>query len=58
MLADVLPPWQIEGLLEDYAHYARGEAAELSLVIPELLGHPARSFTAFANEHAAAFRSE
>jgi len=28
MLTGVLPPWQVEGLLEDYAHYARGGADE------------------------------
>jgi NAD(P)-dependent dehydrogenase (short-subunit alcohol dehydrogenase family) len=26
-LQAILPPWQIQGLLEDYAHYRRGEAA-------------------------------
>lgn len=57
MLAEVLPPWQVEGLLEDYAHYARGEAAEVSPTVPDVLGHPARSFEAFANENATVFRS-
>ena len=28
-LTGVLPPWQFEGLVEDYAHYARGEAGEV-----------------------------
>ena len=58
MLTGVLPPWQVEGLLEDYAHYARGEAAEVSAAVPDLLGRPGRSFGDFANENAAAFRSE
>ena len=26
-LAAILPPWQIQGLLKDHAHYRRGEAA-------------------------------
>jgi len=56
MLTGVLPPWQVEGLLEDYAHYARGEAADVSPAIPDVLGRPARSFADFADEHAAAFR--
>jgi len=56
MLTGVLPPWQVDGLLEDYAHYARGEAAEVSSAISDVLGRPARSFADFANEHAAAFR--
>ncbi|GAB3616596.1 SDR family oxidoreductase [Okibacterium endophyticum] len=58
LLTGVLPPWQVGGLLEDYAHYARGEAAEVSPAVPDLLGRPARSFAAFAAEHAAVFRSE
>lgn len=57
MLTGVLPPWQVEGLLEDYAHYARGEAADTSPAVPQLLGRPARSFGDFARENAAAFRS-
>ncbi|WP_029150665.1 NmrA family NAD(P)-binding protein [Microbacterium indicum] len=56
MLAGVLPPWQVEGLLEDYAHYARGEAAAVSTAIPDALGRPARGFADFATENAQAFR--
>lgn len=55
MLGGVLPPWQVDGLLEDYAHYARGEAAEVSPVVPTLLGRPARDFQAFAALNAQAF---
>lgn len=55
MLSGVLPPWQVEGMLEDYAHYARGEAAEVSAAVPTILGREARSFRAFADEHATAF---
>lgn len=58
MLTGILPPWQVEGLLEDYAHYARGEAAEVSAAVPDLLGRPARRFSGFAHENAAAFRSD
>lgn len=57
LLAGALPAWQVEGLLEDYAHYARREAAEVSPAIPDLLGRPARDFGAFAVEHAASFRA-
>lgn len=31
-----MPEWQVDGLIEDYAHYARGEAAE---VHPTVRGH-------------------
>ncbi|GAA1490477.1 NmrA family NAD(P)-binding protein [Brachybacterium sacelli] len=56
VLAPVLPTWQIEGLLEDYAHYARGEATEVTSAVPDLLGRPARDFRRFAVEHADVFR--
>ncbi|WP_231645006.1 SDR family oxidoreductase [Sciscionella sediminilitoris] len=54
-LAGVLPAWQIEGLVEDYAHYARGEAGEVDTAVPELTGHPARDVTEFARDYANAF---
>lgn len=49
------PPWQRDGLVEDYAHYARGEAAEVYTAVADLTGHPARDITDFARDYAAAF---
>lgn len=57
VLTQVLPTWQVEGLLEDYAHYARGEASEVSSTVPDLLGRPARGFSSFAAENARAFQA-
>ncbi|MGO3327201.1 NmrA family NAD(P)-binding protein [Gordonia sp. (in: high G+C Gram-positive bacteria)] len=57
LLAGVLPAWQVAGVLEDYAHYARGEAADVSPAVPDLLGRPARGFNAFAADHADSFRA-
>ncbi|WP_020496425.1 MFS transporter [Sciscionella marina] len=54
-LAGVLPAWQLEGLVEDYAHYARGEADQVHTAVPELTGHPARDVTEFARDYASAF---
>lgn len=51
-LADVIPPWQLDGLVEDYAHYARGEAAEVHASVIDLTGKPARDITEFARDHA------
>jgi len=56
MLTGILPPWQVEGTIEDYAHYRRGEAAEVSDAVPAVTGHPARDFQSFARDHVAAFR--
>jgi uncharacterized protein YbjT (DUF2867 family) len=53
-LREMLPPWQLAGLVEDYAHYARGEAAAAADVAA-VTGRSARSMEAFFTEHAAAF---
>jgi uncharacterized protein YbjT (DUF2867 family) len=55
MLGIGLPPWQAEGLIEDYAHYRRGEAAVVSSDIEKVTGRAARSFAAFAADYANAF---
>ncbi|RSN30631.1 NAD(P)-dependent oxidoreductase [Amycolatopsis sp. WAC 01416] len=54
-LSGFLPPWQLEGLVEDYAHYARGEAAEVSSAVTDLTGRPARDVADFARDHVATF---
>ena len=50
-----LPRWQLEGLIEDYAHYARGEAGEVTTAVADLTGRPARDVREFARDHATAF---
>lgn len=55
-LADALPRWQVDGLLEDYAHYAAGEAAAVTGDVPGILGRPARGIHTFARDYAAAFQ--
>ncbi|WP_193079008.1 MULTISPECIES: SDR family oxidoreductase [Brevibacterium] len=57
-LEGLMPPWQLDGLLEDYAHYDRGEAAEVHTSVADLLGRPARSIKDFARDHAEAFARE
>ncbi|NNH68963.1 SDR family oxidoreductase [Nocardia uniformis] len=54
-LTGILPPWQVDGLVEDYAHYARGEAAAVHTSVSDLTGHPARDVTDFARDYSAAF---
>lgn len=51
-LAGQVPDWQVEGLIEDYAHYRAGEAADVVGDIPRVLGKPAREFAEFAREAA------
>jgi uncharacterized protein YbjT (DUF2867 family) len=54
-LQGILPPWQIQGLLEDYAHYRRGEAASVSPAVAEITGRPATDIIQFAHDYAHAF---
>jgi uncharacterized protein YbjT (DUF2867 family) len=57
-LRGVLPDWQVEGLLEDYAHYARGEAAAVLPTVREVTGREPRTVAEFARDHKAAFTPE
>ncbi len=54
-LKDLLPSWQVEGLVEDYAHYARGEAAEVLPTVREVTGREPIDAARFARDHAGAF---
>ena len=53
-----MPPWQIDGLIEDYAHYRRGEAAEVATGVRDATGQEPRVFDGFARDYARAFRPE
>jgi uncharacterized protein YbjT (DUF2867 family) len=57
-LRGILPPWQVEGLLEDYAHYRRGEAASVSPAVAEITGRPPTDVRQFARDYAAAFAGQ
>ncbi len=54
-LDGVLPDWQRDGVVEDYAHYRRGEAAAVDPAVATLLGRPARGLDGFARDHATRF---
>ena len=49
------PEWQAEGLIEDYAHYRRGEASSVSSAVLDVTGQPARAFLTFARDFRDAF---
>jgi uncharacterized protein YbjT (DUF2867 family) len=53
-----VPAWQVDGLIEDYAHYARGEAAAVEPTVRDVTGHVARDVSTFARDFAAAFLRE
>jgi uncharacterized protein YbjT (DUF2867 family) len=48
-----LPVWQADGLVEDYAHYRRGEAAAVTSGVRDAIGKAPRSFDEFARDYAA-----
>ncbi len=52
-----MPEWQVEGLVEDYAHYARAEAAAVHSTVQELTGNQPRDIVGFAQDYAAVFGS-
>jgi uncharacterized protein YbjT (DUF2867 family) len=45
------PEWQVGGLIEDYAHYARGEAATVYTTVKDITGTEAISFEQFVRDH-------
>lgn len=49
------PPWQVEGVIEDYAHYAREEATVVTDDVLQVTGRPPLSFDDFARDYAEAF---
>ena len=50
------PAWQADGLVEDYAHYHRGEAARVASGVQEATGTAPRAFADFARDYASAFQ--
>ena len=50
-----VPAWQVDGLVEDYAHYARGEAETISPHVREVTGADPRGMREFAKDYARAF---
>jgi uncharacterized protein YbjT (DUF2867 family) len=54
----ILPPWQVAGLLEDYAHYSRGEAATITATVEQVTGKPPTDVTQFARDYAPRFAAQ
>lgn len=55
LLGAGLSHWQADGLIEDYAHYRRGEAAAIASGVHDATGMPPRGFAEFARDYAAVF---
>ncbi len=55
-LADLgFPAWQADGLLEEFAMYRRGEAADIEFGVHDALARPPRAFEEFARDYASLF---
>ena len=55
LLSFGFPEWQADGLVEDYAHYRRGEASAVSRTVQDVTGLPPRTFREFADDYRHAF---
>lgn len=50
-----MPAWQADGLIEDYAHYRRNEAAAIASGIEDATSKAPRQFKDFARDYPTAF---
>jgi uncharacterized protein YbjT (DUF2867 family) len=50
-----MPPWRAAGVVEDYEHYRRGEAAMVTSTFHEVTGSTSSSFSQFAQDYAHRF---
>ncbi|MGN6421509.1 MAG: SDR family oxidoreductase [Pseudobacter sp.] len=50
------PEWQVKGLIEDYAHYARGEAAEVYDTVSDVTNMAPTGFEQFVNDYKELFK--
>ncbi len=55
LLGAGFPEWQADGLIEDYAHYRRGEASAVTTGVKDATGRSPRAFAEFARDYAPAF---
>jgi uncharacterized protein YbjT (DUF2867 family) len=45
------PEWQVGGLIEDYAHYAKGEASAVYQTVKDVTHHEAIGFGDFLDQY-------
>ncbi len=55
LLSFGLPPWQAEGVVEDYEQYRRGEAARVTATVRDLTKNEPTTFFQFAQDYAGKF---
>jgi uncharacterized protein YbjT (DUF2867 family) len=52
------PKWQVDGLIEDYAHYRKGEASAVSTAVRDVTGNVPHSFREFVQDYKQAFLNQ
>jgi len=55
LLKSGLPQWQAEGVVEDYEHYRKGEAEQVTSAVKDVTGYEATYFAQFALDNSAKF---
>lgn len=55
LLSFGMPAWQADGLIEDYEHYRRGEASDISNDVQKVTGRASRPFSTFLHDYKPAF---
>jgi uncharacterized protein YbjT (DUF2867 family) len=55
LLSVGMPPWQVDGVVEDYNQYRNGEAAEVTSTVKDVTGRAAHRFAEFARDYAPEF---
>lgn len=55
LLSVGFPVWQADGLIEDYAHYRRHEAAAVTSGVKDAIGKEPRSFETFVHDYVTQF---
>lgn len=55
LFAAGFPAWQVDGLIEDYAHYERGEASQVTSDVVNVTSQLPHSFDDFAHDYASKF---
>lgn len=58
LLKSGIQEWQADGIVEDYEHYRKGEAEQVTTAIRDVTGHDATSFAQFALDYSGKFASK
>jgi len=58
LLDSHMPAWQAAGVIEDYDHYRRGEAAAITSVVRDVTQHQPTRFSQFAADYARQFLTQ